>query len=135
MEKYRYREAVGSLLWLANGTRPDIAFAVSQVAKFMSNPGRPHWAAVKSIMRYLKGSMDVGITYSRKAGDSIELPLGWVRGILPQEDLRDDIAYTNHKRRSTAKLEGHVDTDYANDPDNRRSITGYVFMFAGTPLS
>ena len=65
MEKYRYREAVGSLLWLANGTRPDIAFAVSQVAKFMSNPGKPHWAAVKSIMRYLKGSLEVGITYTR----------------------------------------------------------------------
>ena len=53
MEKYLYREAVGSLLWIANGTRPDVAFAVSQVAKYMSNPGMEHWDAVKRILRYL----------------------------------------------------------------------------------
>ena len=53
MEKYPYREAVGSLLWIANGTRPDVAFAVSQVAKYMSNPGMEHWDAVKRILRYL----------------------------------------------------------------------------------
>ena len=52
MEQYPYREAVGSLLWIANGTRPDIAYAVSQVAKYMSNPGLPHWIAVKRILQY-----------------------------------------------------------------------------------
>ena len=55
MEQFRYRGAVGSLLWLCDETRPDIAYAVAQVAKFMSNSGKPRWAAVKSIMRYLKG--------------------------------------------------------------------------------
>ena len=53
MESIPYREAVGSLLWLANGTRPDIAYAVGQCARFLSNPGKAHWDAVKHIIRYL----------------------------------------------------------------------------------
>ena len=135
MEQFRYREAVGSLLRLANGTRPDIAYAVAQVAKFMSNPGKPHWAAIKSIMRYMKGTMDLGITYSRESSTDQE-PMGWARGILPKDDLLNDIVDMNRKRqKSHAKLEGFVDSDYANDPDNRRSITGYVFKLAGGPIS
>ena len=59
MEQVPYREAVGSLLWIANGTRPDVAYAVSQVAKYMSNPGMEHWTAVKRIFRYLKGTQEL----------------------------------------------------------------------------
>ena len=66
MEKVPCREAVGSLLWLSNGTRPDISYAVSQVAKYMSDPGMEHWKAVKRILRYLKGSMDRKIVYNGK---------------------------------------------------------------------
>ena len=38
-----YRELIGTLLWIANGTRPDIAFAVTTLAKYTSNPGEIHW--------------------------------------------------------------------------------------------
>ena len=67
MEKVPYREAVGSLLWLSNGTRPDISYAVSQVAKYMSNSGMEHWKAVKRILRYLNGTMDRKIVYNGKS--------------------------------------------------------------------
>ena len=40
-------------------TRPDLAFAVSVVSRFMSKPGPMHWMAVKRIMRYLKGTLDM----------------------------------------------------------------------------
>ena len=53
-----YHAMVGSILWLANMTRPELAYAASQLAKFVSNPGRVHYdAAVRTIL-YLSGSMD-----------------------------------------------------------------------------
>jgi len=45
-----YRELVGALAWLALGTRPDIAFAASSLARFGHNPGRIHWDAAKRVL-------------------------------------------------------------------------------------
>jgi len=56
MENKPYRELVGALAWLALGTRPDIAFAASSLARFGHNPGRVHWDAAKRVLRYLKGT-------------------------------------------------------------------------------
>ena len=64
IDKQLYQSAVGSLLYLSNWTRPDIAFAVSNVAKFSSNPTQEHWIAVKRILRYIKGTVTVGINYT-----------------------------------------------------------------------
>ena len=65
-----YREAVGSLMYTAVGTRPDISFAVGQVARFSDNPGQPHWEAVKCIFCYLKGTRDYWLVYGEN-GPSI----------------------------------------------------------------
>ncbi|KAM1018829.1 hypothetical protein ACFX13_041012 [Malus domestica] len=59
-----YRSVVGALQYLTF-TRPDIAFSVHQVSQFMQNPMASHFTAVKRILRYLHGTMDVGISYSR----------------------------------------------------------------------
>ena len=59
-----YAAAVGSLMYAAVGTRPDIAFAVQTLSQFSSRPSNTHWTAVKHVFRYLKGTTDVGITYS-----------------------------------------------------------------------
>ena len=56
MNKIPYREAVGSLMYVAVATRPDISFAVSTLSQFLDNPGRIHWEAVKRIFRYLAGT-------------------------------------------------------------------------------
>ena len=61
-----YCEAVGSLMYAAVGTCPDIAFTVGQVARFMDNPGSPHWEAVKRIFCYLKGTRDHCLVYGEK---------------------------------------------------------------------
>ena len=57
------RSAVGCLLWLAVSTRPDLSFAVGQVAKFSSAPTLDHWVAVKRIFRYLKGTINLSLTF------------------------------------------------------------------------
>ena len=63
MKKIPYREAIGALNWVAVGSRPDIAFVVSQLAQFLENPGRVHWDAAKRVIRYLKTTKDLKLTY------------------------------------------------------------------------
>jgi hypothetical protein len=63
MKNVPYREAVGSLMYAAMGTRPDIAFATSTVAQFSDNPGWIHWEAVKRIFRYLLGTKKLELVY------------------------------------------------------------------------
>ena len=60
-----YQSAVGSLLFLSVATRPDIAYAVSYVARFTSKPTKEHWLLVKRIMRYLKGTSSLGLGYAK----------------------------------------------------------------------
>ncbi|XP_071632817.1 uncharacterized protein [Temnothorax longispinosus] len=59
-----YREAVGSLMFLSVVSRPDIAYAVNTVAKFLNKHNETHWRTVKQIFAYLNGSRDLGIIYS-----------------------------------------------------------------------
>ncbi|KAK3732471.1 hypothetical protein QZH41_003774 [Actinostola sp. cb2023] len=59
-----YQSVVGSLLYLSSVSRPDIAFAVSNVARYSSNPTNEHWAAVKRILRYLKGTVNYGLLFT-----------------------------------------------------------------------
>ena len=54
---------VGALMYLAIGTWPDIAYAVGKLAQFNNNPGQTHWQAVKHVFHYLKGTIDLKLTY------------------------------------------------------------------------
>ena len=83
-------------------TRPDLTHTVSTVSKYMANPGRVHSNAVKWIFRYLKGTAEYGILFSRQPG--------------------------------TNSVVRYVDADYASEVDDKRSITGYVFILSGGPI-
>ena len=61
-----YLSAIGALMYLANATRPDIAFSVNFLARYSSSPTRRHWNGVKHILRYLKGTIDLGLFYTNK---------------------------------------------------------------------
>jgi hypothetical protein len=58
-----YQQLVGALIFLSNLTRPDISFAVSRLAQFMNSYNETHWAAAKHVLRYLKGTCDLGLRY------------------------------------------------------------------------
>ncbi|KAK2434187.1 putative mitochondrial protein [Trifolium repens] len=60
-----YLSAIGALLYLANYTRPDIAFSVNLLSRYSSSPTRRHWNGVKHILRYLRGTMDMGLFYPK----------------------------------------------------------------------
>ena len=74
MEKVPYASAVGSLMYAQVCTRPDIAFVVNALGRYLSNPFLNHWKAVKKVMGYLQGTKDYMLTYKR----SEELFLGKV---------------------------------------------------------
>lgn len=115
MERIPYRTAVGKLIWLSMTTRPDIAVAVSEVSKYVSNPGIAHWVAVKRIIAYLQGTTDMALVVSAMGFYSTRQPNG--------------ILELSHPVRV------YADADYANDRDTRRSRTGFVTFLLGTPVS
>jgi len=79
-----YRKLIGSLLWVANGTRPDISFAVGSLAKYTSNPGRVHWEALLRILGYLSQTLNHCIRYKRDTSNEDGVPVrGYARGSCP----------------------------------------------------
>ena len=65
MSHVPYASAVGSLMYAMVCTRPDLAYAVSMVSRYMHNPGKDHWSAIKWIFRYLKGATDISLVFDR----------------------------------------------------------------------
>jgi len=101
----RYMELVGSLLYASNTCRPDIAFAVSQLARFMTKPKQHHWTAAVHVLRYLKGTINLGIVFDGK---------------------------TQQKANT---IYGFADSDWAGEKDGAKSTSGYVFMLNGGAVS
>ncbi|CAM8978466.1 unnamed protein product [Rhodiola kirilowii] len=66
MVEVPYASAVGVLMYAMVCTRPDIAHAVGVVSRFLSNPGKKHWEAVKWIFRYMRGTFKLGITFGNE---------------------------------------------------------------------
>ena len=92
-----YASAVGSMMYAMVCTRPDISQAVSVVSRYMGNPGRMHWQAVKWILRYLRGTSNVGLIFDRNHNTSNSI-VGYV-----DSDYAGDL----DKRRS---LTGYIFT-------------------------
>ena len=101
------RSIVGCLSYLVNMTRPDLAFAYSQLSKFLQSPGPIHLAAAERTLGilYLRGTYNEGITYFDPGPESRKQLTGW------------------------------VDSDFAADPDTRKSMIGYVFSLNGGAVS
>ncbi|XP_022003993.1 uncharacterized mitochondrial protein AtMg00810-like [Helianthus annuus] len=59
-----YRSLAGCLVYLTN-TRPDTMFEVSKISRFMERPKKSHWETGKRILRYIKGTLNHGVVYSK----------------------------------------------------------------------
>nr|GEX62795.1 putative reverse transcriptase domain-containing protein [Tanacetum cinerariifolium] len=73
MIKVPYANVVGSSMYLMVCTRPDIAYVVSIVSMHLANLGKNHWEAVKFILKYLKGTADVGLVYGRDQRKHVDI--------------------------------------------------------------
>lgn len=108
-ETWSYPSIVGMLLYLSTNTRPDISFAVSQVARFNYNPKKSHATAIKTIVRYLQRTHDKGTV------------------VKPTGDLTLD-CYVD---ADFAGLHGR-DPDHL--PSSAKSRTGYIITLGGCPI-
>lgn len=99
VDKRVVREALGTLLWIANCARPDIAFAVNMASRHREKPRKCHWELLKRIFRYLKGTSDRSIVYRKR-----QQPLA-----------ADDISVVIWS-----------DADWAGDRADRKSTSGTV---------
>ena len=109
VENWSYASVVGMMMYLASNSRPDIAFAVHQCARFTHCPKRVHEVALKRIARYLRGTKDKGMI------------------IQPSKDLKLDL-YVD------ADFAGLWNSEDANDPTCVKSRTGYVITLGGVPV-
>lgn len=87
------------------GTRPDLAFAVATLSKFNALPSSTHMAAALHVVRYLRATPSMGITYSGNQDGRQMEPIGF------------------------------TDSDFAGDRDDRKSTSGYVFTLAAGAVS
>ena len=62
-----YHHLIGSLMYLVN-TRPNLCFAVNTLSQFMVEPRSVHWLVAKHVLRYLSGTVDFGLDYTRSNG-------------------------------------------------------------------
>lgn len=108
-ESWHYASVVGMLLYLSSNSRPDIAFAVHQCARFTHAPKQSHAKAVKRIVRYLKGTSDRGLI------------------MRPTKELKIDCFVD----ADFAGLWGVEDPD---DPISVKSRTGYILTLGNCPL-
>jgi len=65
MSRVPYANAVGSLMYIMVCSRPDLAYIVSTVSRFISNPGKQYWEAVKWVLRHLQGTVRLGLVFQR----------------------------------------------------------------------
>jgi hypothetical protein len=68
-DQYPIRQAIGSLMYLANATRPDIAFAVNSVSRHVTKPTKELWKAIQRIIKYLKTTSEIGLHYKKSSFD------------------------------------------------------------------
>ncbi|KAK6146502.1 hypothetical protein DH2020_020371 [Rehmannia glutinosa] len=65
VSQLRYSQVIGSLMYITNYTRPDIACAVNKLSRFTSNPSDDHWKALNRVLRYLKYTLNFGLHCTR----------------------------------------------------------------------
>jgi hypothetical protein len=106
---WNYRSVIGKLMYLANNTRSDIAFATHQCARFSNDPREPHGKAVLHIALYLNGTRDLG-TF-----------------ITPNIHNLTLDCYAD------ADFAGGFKVEDSESPNSTRSRTGFVITFGGTP--
>lgn len=66
MDNIPYANVVGSVVYSMVSTELDLAYDKSVLSRFMSKPGKPHWLALKSLLKYLKGSLNLALLYKRR---------------------------------------------------------------------
>ena len=107
---FNYRSAIGIAQYLGNNTRPDCAYAINSCARFCVDPREPHGAAVKRLVRYIKGTAEEGLI------------------------IKPNLANLAIDCHVDADFAGNWDKSDPEDASCVKSRTGYLITFADVPL-
>jgi hypothetical protein len=110
-QRFNYRRLVGKMNFLEKSTRPDIAYATHQVARFSQDPKAAHGEAIEHIAKYLRDTRNEGIILRPQTTKSF--------------DVYADADFVGNWDRMTA----------SNDPSTAKSRSGYVINYAGCPIA
>ena len=106
-----FQKLVGSLIYLAICTRPDISYAAMALGQFNANPSRSHLVAAKRVLRYIAGTVDLALEFNFDGGVVPATIGGFIRNCVIS------------------------DADWASDESDRKSISGYCFYFMNSLIS
>ncbi|MEL7339970.1 MAG: reverse transcriptase domain-containing protein [Bacteroidota bacterium] len=106
-----YRNVVGTLNHLANFTRPDLAYSVSQLSKALEKPTPTHWIACKRVLRYLRQTMEFG----QKIGKT-----------LTERKENETSEKTNDEKKEKFVVEAYADASWGDPAEKYRSVSGVV---------
>jgi hypothetical protein len=115
VDKSLYQKAVGCLLYVALGSRPDIAYAATTLGRYSSNPDQHHWTAVKHLFRYLKATASKRLALTMQAAASKNLKL----------------ACTSQQLASSIPIVAYADADLGGERHTGKSTTGYLLYVLG----
>jgi hypothetical protein len=73
VSQVKYAQIIGSLMFLTNCTRPDIAYVVGRLSRYTHNPSLEHWDAISRLLRYLKGTINFDLSYCGYPNDIVKL--------------------------------------------------------------
>jgi hypothetical protein len=133
---FRYRGAIGELIWAMITCRPELSFPVCKLSQFSAHPAKLHYDAVKRIFSFLSGTLDYGLTYSRITPHA-SLPNLAAPALLSAPADRHMVHDTSDAdaHSSPSTIMGYVDSDWAADIRHRRSISGIIFKLAGAAIA
>lgn len=103
-DETKFKQIIGSIRLLCN-SRPDLAFSVGVIRRFMNKPKKTHMQAAKRVIRYIKGIVDYGYLF----------PTG--------------------RKKTTMEATGYTNSNYGGDPTQRNNTSGYIFMLNDSPIS
>ena len=101
-----YQAAIGSLIYLMLGTRPDLGFSVGKLAQYSSAPTERHWKGVKRILRYVKKTKNTALVLGNR-----------------------------EQVNAIGTVTGYFDSAYMDNTLDRHSTMGYIFLFHGSSIT
>ena len=136
-----YRSMIGGLLYAAITTRLDISHIVGQLSRFLENPTENHMKSTIHVFKYLKQTSNLGLVLGERESKEFGLRLN-IRYGKGVEDGRSKTAKTVKDVKSEAvKVEkdqpliAMSDSNWGSDELDRRSVTGVIVMYYGSPVS
>jgi hypothetical protein len=124
----KYQSLVGSLLWLAYATPPDLCIATSLLAQYNKHPSSGHYDAARYVLKYILGTIDYGLRFTHKPNTTL---VNFIGSVPPPNTMFSDANWVpqNASIHTASQPPIHIDTNYT------RLLHRHVTYRSGGPIS